>query len=73
MKRELLRLEENPKLDINDLLFTIMEKKYRKDVKKPKLLMTLLTYSNVNINQRAPSGMTPLHIAIQVSAYVHCF
>ena len=66
LKKELLRLEEemgDPNL--GQLLFDIM-RRHCKMKKRSKLLTTLLTYSNVNINERAPNGMTALHYAVKV-------
>jgi hypothetical protein len=48
------------------MLFSIMKKRYPTERKRAKLLAALLTYSNVNINERDPSGMTAIHCAMQV-------
>ncbi len=67
LKKELMRIAgETGHLDLSGLLFAIMDKKYRKETKRPKLLEALLTYSSVDVNQRAPNGSTALHSAIQV-------
>lgn len=71
LKRELQRKDEiGSELDTNDLLFTIMNKKYSKERKKAKLLATILTFSDTSVNQRAPSGMTALHRAVQVCCVI---
>lgn len=60
--------QEEADLDTTDLLFAIMDKKYSKEQKRAKILATLLTYSETDVNQRAPNGMTALHCAIRVRA-----
>ncbi len=70
LKKELQKQDElGSELDANDLLFAIMSKKYSKERKKAKLLATILTFSNTSVNQRASSGMTALHHAVQVCTY----
>ena len=67
LRKELQKQDESgTELDTNDLLFTIMNRKYSKERKKAKLLATILTFSDTSVNQRAPSGMTALHHAVQV-------
>lgn len=55
-------------LDSGAMLFAIMNKKYPTERKRAKLLAALLTYSNANVNERAPSGMSAIHCAMQVSS-----
>ena len=43
-----------------------MNKKYSKEGKRAKLLATLLTFSETDVNQRSPAGMTALHCALRV-------
>lgn len=66
LKKELLQLSMEVPSDLGDLMFKIMEESYSKESKRAKLLATLLTYTNTNINQRAANGMTALHYAIKV-------
>ena len=57
-------------VDSTDVLFSVMEHSYKKERKRPKVLAALLIYGNVDINARAPSGMTALHYAVQVGVCV---
>ena len=57
-------------LDLNGLLFSIMGWPYKKKRKRQKVLAVLLTYASINVNERAPNGMTALHYAVQVNRYL---
>lgn len=46
-----------------------MRKKYKKERKRPKLLLALLTYSDADVNLKTESSSTALHTAIKVSTY----
>ena len=65
LKKELSE-ELRVDIDTGKVLFAIMEKKYPKERKRAKLLAALLTYSDVNIDERAPNGMTAMHCAMRV-------
>lgn len=62
-----MKHDDGAGLDTSDMFLTIMNRKYQKEGKRAKLLATLLTFSNTDVNQRAPSGMTALHCAMRVS------
>ncbi len=71
LRRELLGIDPEDmedNVDLTDILFSVMQRSYKKEKKRSKVLATLLIYGNVDINARASSGMTALHYAVQVSA-----
>lgn len=76
---QLLRVElekEGVDQDVDSLIHIIMRNKYKNENKRQKLLVALLTYSSVDVNARAPNGMTALHraaeVSFQVLSYSHC-
>ena len=75
LRKELLELDlgelEENDVNLTDVLFSVMQRPYKKERKRSKVLATLLIYGNVNVNARAPSGMASLHYAVQVSDNVH--
>lgn len=48
-----------------------MGKKYKKERKRPKLLLALLTYSEANVDLQTDNGSTALHLAVEVSIYIY--
>ena len=72
LKKELLKLEHDTGMEVDTgaLMFAIMDRKYPKERKRAKLLAALLTYSDANVNERAPSGMTAIHCAMRVRVWV---
>ena len=47
-------------------IHAIVQKKFKSEEEKMKLLVALLTYSDADVNLRMANGSTALHLAAQV-------
>ena len=68
LRRELEQNDIDP--DSIGLIHSIMRNKYKKQRKRPKLLLALLTCSEADINLRTNDGSTALHKAVEVSTMI---